>query len=838
MKNRTEKNRNSENGVRLSGNIDITVPVSKNIFNRVCLALLAFIGVIGTVFSFLTQFHTSINRSSALFYSLLFYAVFTAIFAPYGKIRFMGIPFTLIGAFLLYKKWDSFLEGFKIVYNNIYRDIYENLSDRFDVKKASEDSVETFAAFCIFFICLAICYTLLTQPNLLYGITFTFMLIELGLMCGKAPDMPYGIMVLIYLSAIAVLGGCGYSRRIEKDESGFTQKGNKYSARSVIRFQTSGAAAVIITVICIIIMLLTYLISTFSGYERSQKLNDLRSDIKLAVNDFSLDDLGGSFDRLAASFGFGNTKLYDHSLGERGAVHFKNKTDLVVNADGVPEDNIYLKGYTGADYDGHSWNSFNNSIYIENGDMFDDFEKNGIFPQNMLNDFYFEHYSAKLIDMNVESLYDNESCNYIPYISIPDGIITYTNDTETKLENTKTYGFGCSGQQITQKNIYDMFAFLYEDNYYTMSEYGDFVFENYLNVPDTEEIDELYNRFIKDTSLELYYDRDEYVMRYEKLSAIKKILEENAVYTLEPGTTPDGRDFVNYFLLENHKGYCVHFATAGIILARMSGIPARYADGYVMLASDFDSNTHNSDGSYTINIEDSRAHAWAEIFIDGLGWIPYDFTPSASAALNGGVPDEPAETSAAVTKEPDEKKASSDTHETSVSENSHSDSKDTKASAKSHTETKNSEPSKPMSVKLKVILILLAGILALALLIAVRYFYIQGKRKKIFEGTDEKAKVIKAYELSEKLLKYTGLERKGKQYMEFAGHIDAVMSEKGFEESFVSLTSLTLKASMSGQEITQEEANAAYDYYNRLYNFILDDSNAMKQLDIRFIKVL
>ena len=62
----------------------------------------------------------------------------------------------------------------------------------------------------------------------------------------------------------------------------------------------------------------------------------------------------------------------------------------------------------------------------------------------------------------------------------------------------------------------------------------------------------------------------------------KKICEalwELAVYDTEPGATPAGKDFVEYFLFENRKGFCVHFASAGTLLFRLAGKEARYAEG-------------------------------------------------------------------------------------------------------------------------------------------------------------------------------------------------------------------------------------------------------------------
>ncbi len=96
-------------------------------------------------------------------------------------------------------------------------------------------------------------------------------------------------------------------------------------------------------------------------------------------------------------------------------------------------------------------------------------------------------------------------------------------------------------------------------------------------------------------------------------------------YSLRPGPLPEGEDPVRYFLMDNHKGYCVHFASAAVLLLRNMGVPARYVSGYVIRRADF-----KWDGDlYTASVKDSNAHAWVEIYLEQIGWVPIDVTPGA-----------------------------------------------------------------------------------------------------------------------------------------------------------------------------------------------------------------
>ncbi|MFT3887278.1 MAG: transglutaminaseTgpA domain-containing protein [Arachnia sp.] len=80
-----------------------------------------------------------------------------------------------------------------------------------------------------------------------------------------------------------------------------------------------------------------------------------------------------------------------------------------------------------------------------------------------------------------------------------------------------------------------------------------------------------------------------------------------------------GADVISTFLLSSKKGYCIHFAAGMITMARIYGIPARMAIG-------FTPGERQEDGSYEVTAHD--AHAWPELYLDGLGWVPFEPTPA------------------------------------------------------------------------------------------------------------------------------------------------------------------------------------------------------------------
>ena len=111
-------------------------------------------------------------------------------------------------------------------------------------------------------------------------------------------------------------------------------------------------------------------------------------------------------------------------------------------------------------------------------------------------------------------------------------------------------------------------------------------------------------------------------------------------------------DFVKYFLTESKEGYCTYFATAAVLMYRCAGIPARYVEGYVAADDTIKSGvpiqttqtrktsdnvqTEENVVEYQVDLKDNAAHAWAEVYMDGYGWVTVEVTPSASAQGSTG----------------------------------------------------------------------------------------------------------------------------------------------------------------------------------------------------------
>lgn len=103
-------------------------------------------------------------------------------------------------------------------------------------------------------------------------------------------------------------------------------------------------------------------------------------------------------------------------------------------------------------------------------------------------------------------------------------------------------------------------------------------------------------------------------------AVLQKLNREEYFYTLEP--PPLGRDPVDRFLFETRRGFCEHYASAFSVMMRSVGIPTRVVLGY-------QGGEVNPMGGHLI-VRQSDAHAWTEIWLDGLGW--YRIDPTAAVA--------------------------------------------------------------------------------------------------------------------------------------------------------------------------------------------------------------
>ena len=109
---------------------------------------------------------------------------------------------------------------------------------------------------------------------------------------------------------------------------------------------------------------------------------------------------------------------------------------------------------------------------------------------------------------------------------------------------------------------------------------------------------------------------------FEKAVALQNWLADGAFkYTLKAPTVLDASGLTT-FLERTKSGYCQQFSFAMAVLARLLGIPSRVAYGFTS-----GTGTGTTD-RWLVTTHD--AHAWPELYFQGLGWLRFEPTPSGS----------------------------------------------------------------------------------------------------------------------------------------------------------------------------------------------------------------
>lgn len=149
--------------------------------------------------------------------------------------------------------------------------------------------------------------------------------------------------------------------------------------------------------------------------------------------------------------------------------------------------------------------------------------------------------------------------------------------------------------------------------------YRSYAYETYTRLPDSTRA--ALQSVITDAGLSTAED---------PIAAVAAYVRDAGEYDTETEPYPSS-DYAVYFLTTARRGYCVHFATAATALYRALGIPARITEGFLVSA----------ESGRSVDVKGEDAHAWVEVYRDGVGWVPVEVTG------RGGLhqlPDEPEET--------------------------------------------------------------------------------------------------------------------------------------------------------------------------------------------------
>lgn len=294
---------------------------------------------------------------------------------------------------------------------------------------------------------------------------------------------------------------------------------------------------------------------------------------------------------------------------------------------------LYLRGFVGSVYDTDHWETLLPETYYDNQALFYWLKQWGFSGNAQLSALREcledESLAAETITIEIENVNADSEYVYLPY-----EFVSFETDSlglEDEFMEQAVAAGGLFGKRsysyCAYQNLVKDFpqlaaqAYLYNkehsQDHYTEAEsyYNVFVYENFTQLP--ERVRTLLKK-------ELGYAGETMDAHADYRSVITKIrtyLEKHITYGNYAEKLPEDEDFLSFFLTESKIGSSVHYATAAALMFRYYGIPARYAEGYLITPQDTKLQGE------VIELTGSSGHAWTEIYVDGLGWVPIEMTP-------------------------------------------------------------------------------------------------------------------------------------------------------------------------------------------------------------------
>jgi len=309
---------------------------------------------------------------------------------------------------------------------------------------------------------------------------------------------------------------------------------------------------------------------------------------------------------------------------------------------------------------------------------------------------------------------------------------------------------------------------------------------------------------------------------YDKAKAIEDYLSSNYPYTLKPGNPPRKKDFVDYFLFEGKKGYCTYYASAMTVLLRCVDIPARYVEGYILPPET------NKKGVFEVT--NQQAHAWVEVYFEGLGWIPFEPTAPFVANMYND--------KTVTAKVSSDMLNSTYTDYMAMMEKY---GKNNKGFTYDNGDSDSATTSK--SNKLIIVLIIISALivstlLAFGILVLINIFKFYRTLRRIRKG-DPNSSVLMAYNYIVKVLGIQNLVFiPGETPSQFGIRVDKTLDFMSYsfnKTSFIKITNHYVKARYSNTSLLKSEQQDMLDFIDILLSFTMEKIGRTKFILARYL---
>lgn len=304
----------------------------------------------------------------------------------------------------------------------------------------------------------------------------------------------------------------------------------------------------------------------------------------------------------------------------------------------------------------------------------------------------------------------------------------------------------------------------------------------------------------------LQHSDDAYMKNYRKAeSAYRAFVYENYLQLPENVTLP----------LEETDGSIYQSATAAVLNFRYQGIPARYAEGYIIT----EDMAKAAENNVSIKVNSKNAAAWAEVYQDGIGWIPMNLIPGLEE----------------LAEEKNEQNNENDSQNLNQSEN-----KEPEELPEDKKETE--EPSEGFVTVFKTVLrfglfIVILCICAALLFLIVRRKLLLKRREERYQNTDVKEAVSWIFSDTIYLLE--------KMHMDRGNHSLNILIQpiydrfgEAYGQLYEESLSINLIALFSSRKLAEEHRNTALKFQKETIAYLKKEVSFIRKIFIKWILCL